>query len=212
MEYIKAGYNMEQELKEFIEFKNNYNFKQLEITEDKEGNLYCKNILLKDNKEYIGESEAWINVGYNFHGTYPKLLSNLFPYKFTFKGFTLNSIESFFQVIKFKDKDIQKQVFTYSGKEACIIKETSDYNWQETGIIYWQGTPIKRDSKDYDLLVTELYISAIQNYFYRNIIKKCSLPIIHAIGKNNKNETVFTRYEFEFMVNCLHDFLNRKER
>ena len=36
---------MEQELKEFIEFKNNYNFKQLEITEDKEGNLYCNNIL-----------------------------------------------------------------------------------------------------------------------------------------------------------------------
>lgn len=201
---------MKQELKYFIEFMNTYKFKQLEITEAKLGNLYCDNILLKDDKEYIGESESWINVGYNLHGTYPKLLSNLFPYEFTFRGFKLHSIESFFQGIKFKDKDIQKQVFTYSGKPACILKETSDYNWQETGIIYWQGTPIKRDSKEYDLLVTELYISAIQNPFYRNAIKKCPLPIIHAIGKTNKNETVFTRYEFEFMLNCLHDFLNQK--
>ena len=200
-----------KELEEFIKFKSNYKFKQLEIIEAKDGNLYCKDILLKDNDKYIGESEAWINVGYNLHGSYPKLLSNLFPYEFTFRSFTLSSIESFFQGIKFKDKDIQKQVFTYNGKPACIIKETSDYNWQETGIVYWQGTPIKRDSKEYDQLVDELYISAIQNPFYRNALKRCSLPIIHAIGKDSKDETVFTRYEFEYMLNSLHDFLNKEE-
>ena len=67
----------------------------------------------------------------------------------------------------------------------------------------------KRTSKEYEKLVTELYISAIQNYFYRNAIKNCPLPIIHAIGEIDKNKTVFTRYEFEYMLNCLHDFLNR---
>ena len=47
------------------------------------------------------------------------------------------------------------------------------------------------------------------NIFYRNAIKNCDLPIIHALGDLDKKETVFTRYEFEFMLNCLHDFLNK---
>lgn len=200
--------NYEKELEQFIVFKEKYIFKQLKIVEDEQGYLYCDNTLLKDSNEYIGESDKWINVGYKLHGNYPKLLSNLYPYEFEFKGFTLNSIESFFQGIKFKDKDIQKQVFKYSGIPAVVIKATSDYDWKETGIIYWQGTPIKRDSKEYETLVTELYISAIQNYFYRNAIKNCPLPIIHAIGETDINKTVFTRYEFEYMLNCLHDFLN----
>ncbi len=199
---------MENELKEFIEFKKNYKFDQLETVE-KNGNLYCKDILLKDENGYVGESDEWINVGYSLRGMYPKLLSNLFPYEFTFKGHKLNSIECFFQGIKFKDKNLQKELFKYSGKEALVLQKASDYNWKETGIIYWQGNPIKRDSDEYEQLVDELYISAIQNEFYKNVIKNCNLPIIHAMGEKEKSNTVFTRYEFEFMLNCLHDFLNR---
>lgn len=45
--------------------------------------------------------------------------------------------------------------------------------------------------------------------FIEMLLKKCNLPIIHAIGNDDINETVFTRYEFEFMLNCLHDFLNQ---
>ena len=67
---------------------------------------------------------------------YPKLLSNLFPYEFTFKGYKLNSIECFFQGIKFKDKKLQKKLFKYSGKEALVLQKASDYNWKESGIIY----------------------------------------------------------------------------
>lgn len=198
-----------KELKEFIEFKKNYKFKQLKITEREDGSLYCENILLKDNNSFIGESEKWINVGYSLRGMYPKLLSNLFPYEFKFKGQKLSSIECFFQGIKFPDKRLQKKLFKYSGKEALVLQKASAYNWKETGIVYWQGKPYKRDSEEYDYLVTELYISAIQNVFYRNVIKNCPLPIIHAIGELDKKETVLTRYEFEFMLNCLHDFLNR---
>ena len=205
---------MEQELKEFIKFKKNYKFKQLDIIE-KDGNLYCEDTLLKDENGYVGETDKWVNVGFSLRGMYPKLLSNLFPYEFTFKRHKLNSIECFFQGIKFKDKDLQKKLFKYSGKEALVLQKASNYNWKETGIIYWQGKPIKRDSKDYDRLIDELYISAIQNDFYRNAIKNCNLPIIHAIpiihamGEIDKKDTVFTRYEFEFMLNCLHDFLNK---
>lgn len=199
---------MKQELNEFIEFKKNFKFEQLEVVE-KDNNLYCKDVLLKDENGFIGETDEWVNVGFSLSGMYSKLLSNLFPYEFIFKGHKLNSIECFFQGIKFRDKELQKELFKYSGKEVLVLQKASDYNWKESGIVYWQGMPIKRDSKDYEQLVDELYISAIQNEFYRNVIKNCDLPIIHAMGREEKTETVFTRYEFEFMLNCLHDFLNR---
>lgn len=199
-----------RDLKRFKEFLRDYQFTQLEITSMKDGTLVCLNEIVKNNDDYIGESDKWINVGYSLRGTFPKLLSNLFHYEFKFKGRKLNSIECFFQGIKFKDKKLQKKIFKYSGKEALVLKETTDYNWKETGVIYWMGKQIKRNSLEYDELVIELYVSAIQNKFYRNAIKNCNLPIIHAMGEVDKNKTVFTRYEFEYMLNALHDYLNLK--
>lgn len=195
-----------KELREFKEFKKSFKFEQLKIVE--KNNVYkCDGVVIKDENGVVGESDKWVNVGYSLRGMYPKLLSNLFPYKFKFKGCTLNSIECFFQGIKFKNKKLQKQLFKYSGKEALVLQEATSYNWKETGIVYWRGKEIKRDSKEYDDIIDELYISAIQNDFYRNAIKNCKLPIVHLVGEKFKNETVFTRYEFEYMLNCLHAFL-----
>lgn len=87
------------------------------------------------------------------------------------------------------------------------IKIATSYNWKEKGIVYWQGKPIKRDSKEYEDLVDELYISAIQNPLYRNVLKNCDKDVIHIIGVEDKRETVFTRYEFEYQINCLINFL-----
>lgn len=199
---------MDKELKDFIEFKNNYKFDYKEIIEDGD-NLYCDGELLKDENGYISESSKWINVSYGLKGTFPKLLSNLFNYNFKFYDCDFGSIEGFFQGIKYKDIELQKQVFKYSGREAVSLKDATLYDWTKTGNIYFLGKEIKRDSLEYDQLVNELYISAIQNKLYRNAIKNCPLPIIHAIGKESKKETVFTRYEFELMLNSLHDFLNR---
>lgn len=200
-----------KELKEFRKFKKDYQFKEMPIVKKGE-KIYCDGIIVKDENGYIGESEKWINVSYSLKGTYSRLLSNLFPYTFKFKGYRLHSIESFFQAIKFPDIKMQKQIFKYSGREALALKETTNYDWQKDGFIYFKGKKIKRDSLEYDLLIDELYISAIQNRFYRKAIKNCPLPIIHVIGKESKKETVFTRYEFEFMLNCLHDFLVEIEK
>ena len=105
---------------------------------------------------------------------------------------------------------MQNYVFTYYGTQAVHIKAASCYNWKETGEIYWQGKAIKRESKEYELLIDELYISAIQNPLYRNILMNCNKTIIHSIGENDKKETTFTRYEFEFELNCLKDFIQKK--
>ena len=199
---------IKRELKRFKEFKKGFEFTQKEIIEDGE-NFYCEGELVKQGDDIFGSSEKWINVGYKLKGPYAKVLSNLFPYSFTFKGKKLNSIEGFFQGIKFKDKKTQDFVLEYSGLDSNNIKVASDYDWKKTGIIYWQGKSIKRDSKEYDDLIDELYISAIQNPLYRNVLKTCDKDVIHSIGTTEKENTVFTRYEFEYQINCLREFLRR---
>ena len=198
---------MKKELEEFKQFKNKYIFKEKEIYEI-DGIKYCEETALIDEEgKTIGDSEKWVNVGYNIKGTYSKVLSNLFPYEFVFKGKKMGSIEGFFQGIKFKDIDMQNLVIKYSRIDSNYIKIATDYDWKETGIIYWQGEPIDRFSKEYEDLVDELYISAIQNPLYRNVLKKCDKYILHEIGNTDLKETVFTRYEFEKQLNCLKDFL-----
>lgn len=197
------------ELNSFREYRNNYNFKQKKIVQIGE-DLYCDDELLqKGDEKPIGETEKWINVGYKLKGSFSKVLSNLFPYEFYFRDQKLSCIETFFQGIKIKDKEVQEYIFKYTGLDSNNIKVASDFDWKKEGIVYWQGTPIKRDSQPYNDLVDELYISAIQNPLYRNVLKKVDKPIIHSIGETDKNETVFTRYEFEYMVNCLSSFVKQ---
>ena len=202
---------MDKELKEFIEFRNNYKFDYKEIIEDGD-NLYCDGELLKDENGYISESPKWINVSYGLSNNTSKLLSNLFHYDFKFYDCDFGSIEGFFQGIKFKDSDIQKLVFKYSGREAIALKEATLYDWTTTGNIYFLGKEIKRDSLEYDNLINELYFSALKNPLYRNALKNCNLPIIHPIGKTSKEETTFTRYEFEYMLNSLSEYVKEKDK
>lgn len=198
---------IKKELLTYRQFKESFSFTPLDII-DENGNQYCEGLPIQDEEgKYIPECEKWINVGYKIKGSLSKLLSNLYPYEFTFRGFQLKSIEAFFQGIKFDNPLVQQSVFAYSGTDAYHIQMASNYNWKETGYIYWQGQAIKRDSDEYDLLVDELYISALQNPLYRQAIKNATKPIIHSIGKLSKNETVFTRYEFEKQINCLSEFI-----
>lgn len=202
---------IEKELKEFKKFKENYQFQMKEI-EEIDGKEYCDGEPLIDEEgKDIGDCEKWINVGYKKSGPYAKTFSNLFHYEFEFRGKKLNSIESFFQGIKFKNIEMQNLVFSYHSLNSNYVKVCSGYDWKETGIVYWQGKEIDRYSSEYDDLVDELYISAIQNPLYRNLLKNCNREIIHTMGAKEKSETVFTRYEFEKQLNCLKDFLKKGE-
>ena len=199
MGYIKDLHNFELFLK-------NYKFVMPEVTKDGK-DLYCSGeLIMKDNK-YIGESDSWINVTSALKNPYSKMLSNLYHYDFTFEHNKFGSLEGFFQGIKFKDKKLQKQVFKYYGLDALASKGASDYNWKEEGIIYWRGKPIDRFSLEYDELVKRIYIAAIQNKLYRNALINCPKPIVHIIGDEKKEDSVFTRYEFEYMLNALHEYL-----
>ena len=199
---------IKKELKRFKEFKSCYNFEKKTIVE-KKGYLFCDEICLgeSDNLQLIGESEKFVNVSYKAHGSLPKILSNLFPYSFYFKGYKLHSIESFFQGIKFKNKKSQKLVFKLSGLDSNNIKAAQDYIWQEERVVYFMGKPYKRDSKEYEDLVDELYVSLLQNPLYVNALKSVGNKyILHIIGAPNTKESVFSRCEFEKQLNCLKDY------
>lgn len=199
---------IKKELKRFKEFKRSYNFEEKAIIE-KNGELFCDDIYLgeSENSQLIGESDKFVNVSFKAHGGLPKVLSNLFPYTFYFKGYKLHSVESFFQGIKFKNKKAQKLVFELSGLSSNNIKVAQDYHWQKERFVYFMGKPYNRDSKEYEDLVDELYVSLLQNPLYVNALKSVgNRYILHIIGAPNTNESVFSRYEFEKQLNCLKDY------
>lgn len=200
------------ELKQFREFKKTYKFEQMPL-EEINGELFCAGRPIYDAAgELIGECDKWINVAIKIKSPLSRILSNLFPYTFEFRGFQLQSIEGFFQGVKFKNPNTQKYVFAYSGINAYFMKGASDYRWQDEGNIYWQGSPIKRDSAEYEDIVDELYISAAQNPLFRQALKNVDRPLIHSIGQTDKNITLFTRYEYEREVNCLSAFLKTVDK
>lgn len=195
------------ELKKFKEFKEKYKYEMKNVEEIDGKEYYDGEPLIDEEGKEIGDCEKWINVGYKHSGPYAKVLSNLFPYEFEFRGKKLKCIEAFFQGIKFKDITMQNMVFEYIALNSNYVKVCSGYDWKETGIVYWQGEEINRYSEEFDDLVDEMYISAIQNPLYRNVLKDCERNIIHTMGGKEKSDTVFTRYEFEKQLNCLKDFL-----
>ena len=199
---------IKKELKRFRQFKNNYIFEQKDIAY-KDGSLFCDGICIKENEDadWIGETETFVNVGYKIHGSLPKVLSNLFPYSFYFKGYKYASAEGFFQALKFKDKKCQKLIFKMSGLDSNNIKCAQDYDWKEKYTVYFLGRQYDRMSVAYDNLIDELYVALLQNPLYVNALKKVGDKyILHAIGETEKTETVFTRYEFEKELNCLKDY------
>lgn len=201
-----------KELQQFREFKKAFKFCQLPL-EEVDGTLCCDGLPLYDNEgKLIGESEKWINVGFMIKSPLSRILSNLFPYEFEFRGCKLQSLEGFFQGIKFKNPSIQKYVFAYNGLNAYSLKAASDYHWQDEGNLYFQGTLLKRDSAEYEAVVDELYISAAQNPLYRQALKNADRMLIHSIGKTDKNETVLTRLEYETVINTLSAFLKNADR
>jgi len=196
-----------KELIRFKEFYNKFNFQQIQLEKKDDKVFYKGKELVDETGKILGETEDFINVGYKNKGAIQKALSNLFPYEFIFKGKKVSSIESVFQGIKFPYKKEQDLVLKYSGLDANNIKIATNYDWKKTGMIYWQGRAIDRYSSDYQDFVIELYISAIQNPLYRSVLKNVDKYILHSIGEENERNTVFTRYEFEKMLNALVLFL-----
>ena len=88
-------------------------------------------------------------------------LSNFTPYNFTFRGFEFTSMESLLQGLKFEGVETQNSVFQRVGVKAKLRGKKRKWYLDQT--LYWQGTPMKRDSTEYRSLVKEAFEALSQN-------------------------------------------------
>jgi len=202
---------MKKIVEEYTQFRENFEFNYIKL-EQKGEDIYFNNELVQDTEKKYAEGDSFINVGYNFKNSNSRTLSNLYPMRFKFRGKWVNSIEGVLQGIKYKDKKLQNLVLQYSGLDAYHTRAGNSLDfWGETGILYWQGKPIIRQSTEYQLFLDELYICALNNPLY----KRCLLAsgdkyILHHIGREDAKETVLTRYEYELRLNSLRQFIKTK--
>ena len=214
MRNLFLDFKIKKELKNFKKFKETYDFKLKEIEEKEDGSLFCDGFCLREGKDglLLGESETFVNSNYLLHGyKYSKVVSNLFPYKFYFKGHKMGCAESVFQAFKFKTPKLQKMVFEYEALNANRIKGCEEYDWTKSGKVYFLGKEIERDSKKYEDFIDELYVSLLQNPLFVRALKNVgNRYILHSIGVEDKTKTTFTREEFEKELNAIKDYVLSK--
>lgn len=122
-------------------------------------------------------------------------LSNFAYHPFIIDGVLCNSMEGFLQSLKFSNPEMQKYVCTLSGKTAKL--EGKKKKWYRTQTLYWQGISIKRDSKEYQVLLDRAYMELYKNEKFRAALKATgNATITHSIGKRKQNETILTCQEF----------------
>ena len=200
------------ELKRFKQFKKDFRFEMIKLKTLDDGSVFYGDLCLREGEDgaWLGETEEFVNVGYTNKGKLTKVLSNLCPYKFYFKGRMLSCVEIVFQSFKFQNKKSQKKLLDYDGFNANRIKNCSDYDWKKSGVVHYFGKTMYRDSKEYDDFVDEMYVSLLFNPLFVGALKNAENKyIMHAMGVESKSETTFTRYEFEFMLNCLKEYVKK---
>ncbi|BAV39184.1 hypothetical protein BPT24_061 [Tenacibaculum phage pT24] len=134
-----------------------------------------------------------MDIGSN--GNYPSnVLSNFSANAFKLDGYDC-FMEGFLQSLKFSGIEIQKEVCTYFGKKAKFKGKKK--KWYRTQTLYWQGKPMKRDSKEYQVLLNRAYNAMYeQSEKFRKALHSTSGKLTHSMGRRNINETVLTEQEF----------------
>lgn len=139
--------------------------------------------------------------------TYPSsALSNFAPHPFVIEGIECNSMEGFLQSLKFENPEMQKEVCKLVGKQAKFKGKKK--KWWRTQTLFWKGKAIKRDSEEYQELLTKAYDCLYRNEGFKKALsatKGCSLT--HSMGKNKISETVLTEREFIRQLNRLRSKL-----
>jgi predicted NAD-dependent protein-ADP-ribosyltransferase YbiA (DUF1768 family) len=123
-------------------------------------------------------------------------LSNFAPHPFVLDGVNISSMEGFLQSLKFKNPEMQEHICTLVGVKAKMSGKGK--NWQTKQTLFWQGTPIKRESDEYQTLLDRAY----ESMFTQNVKAKKALlatgsaNLTHNIGWHKINDTVLTKKEF----------------
>ncbi len=140
----------------------------------------------------IGSSNGWP----------ASALSNFAPHPFTIDGVECASMEGFLQSLKFKNPDMQIEVCKLVGKAAKFKGKKKKW-WREQ-TLFWQGQVIKRDSQDYQELLTRAFDKLFENEGFQKALKATgNATFTHSMGKNDIHRTVLTEREFISQLNRL---------
>ncbi len=145
-----------------------------------------------------------------------KMLSNFSPYGFVLDGVECASMEGLLQSLKTKSVNLQKEICLRTGLEAkkSFEKKWQNARWKLTGILYWQGKPIRRRSDEYQRFLDRAYDALYTNPAFVNaLIAAKGRKLIHSIGEHSTHKTVLTEYEFisrleKYREKALRDFRN----
>lgn len=135
-------------------------------------------------------------------GRYPgAMLSNFTPYEFTFRGKRFLSMESLLQGLKFETVETQNGVFERVGVKAKLRGKKRKWYLNQT--LYWQGTPMKRDSEEYKNIVCEAFYALAENIdFQKTLLATGNKRLYHTMGKSDPTRTILTEDEFcEILTN-----------
>lgn len=138
-------------------------------------------------------------------------LSNFAPHKFIFRGVQCNSMEGLLQSFKFSSPEMQKHVCTLVGRAAKM--KGKDKNWKTTQTLWWDGNPIKRDSKEYQDLLDEAFEAMRDGSesFRKALLASGKAVLAHSIGRTKENDTVLTVREFCSRLTDMRAFLQAKQ-
>ena len=122
-------------------------------------------------------------------------LSNFTPYTFTFRGIEFTSMESLLQGLKFEGVETQNSVFQRVGVKAKLRGKKRKWYLDQT--LYWQGTPMKRDSEEYKNIVREAFYALAENIdFQQTLLATGDKRLYHTMGKSDPTRTILTEEEF----------------
>ena len=203
-----------EKIKKFTRFRENYSFEYKKL-DKKDSGIYFNNICIEDNEGgKIFENDDFINTGYGSKNSISRVLSNLYPHRFKFRGKWVASIEGVLQGAKYKDKKLQNSILKYSGLDAYHTRACNREDfWGDSGVLYWQGKVMRRNSQDYQEFLDELYICACESPVYKKAILSSGVKyLLHHIGNEDNSQTVLTRYEYELRMNALRQFLREEEK
>ena len=129
---------------------------------------------------------------------YPaNVLSNLYHNPFIFDDIECESIEGFLQSLKYEDKKEQIDVCKlYGGSAKKAGKKKKE--WTKDQTLFWQGQPIKRNSKDFKKLIFAVFQACfLQNPQYRMaLISTAGMNLSHKSGESDPEKTILTENEF----------------
>jgi len=124
-------------------------------------------------------------------------LSNFAAHEFTFRGIKCASMEGLLQSLKFDDPLEQVKICSLVGKEAKAAGKKRTKAWQAAQTLWWMSSPIKRDSKEYQLLLDEAFaMLSFNKEFQEALMATDGKVLTHKMGRDRIEETILTEKEF----------------